>query len=155
MTWQIIRDTVQTQIVRQISKVQVGTKPTFQILRSASGPRGQPAGQDIQFAPLTGGFAPGEIIKGGRVAHATNCVVIYVETSSGVEQAQTITIQQARAGSVIGSANFTLNPGDSEIEAVIPDPGLAFAIGDQPRIAMPDPADPQLTDLTVTIGSIP
>ncbi len=124
------------------------------IIRGGKGSTGYPAGQDIMFGPLTGFFADGEQIKGGRLAHPATFNIMLVETDSSVEATQTFTIQQVRDGTVIASATFTLNPGDHYIQAAI-GPPLDFAVGDYPRLVAPSPADVALHDLTVTLGSTP
>ena len=119
------------------------------------GPIGVAAGQDIAFGPLTGAFAAAELINAPRLAHAATFTNLYAQTDSGVAAAKTLTVYQKRAGSVVGTASITLTPGGHEFFQSIGGAGLAFAAGDWPCLVMPNPADAQLVDLTLTLGSTP
>jgi hypothetical protein len=138
MTWQIIRKVVQ---------VQVGAARQYQVLRSPGGPRGLPAAQDIGWGPLTGGFGAGEIIDGPPLAHAATYVTARLRTRTGVSAPQVIRLLI----NDVQVATVALSPGCRQITAAIGP--VTGAPGDAPSLAMPDPADPQLDDLTITLGS--
>ncbi len=119
------------------------------------GPAGADAGQDTGFGPLTGGFAAAEIINAPRLAHPATITTLYAQTDSGVAANQTLTVYQKRLGAIVGTATIMLSPGGHEFSQAIGGAGLAFEVGDWPCLVMPSPADTQLVDLTLSLGSTP
>ena len=117
------------------------------------GPPGPPASQDIGWGPLTGAFAAGEALNTPPLPHAATYGAIYAHTDSGVAATQTLTIEQRRAGAVIASVTLALNPGDHDVAQAIS--SLTAIAADVMTLVMPSPADSQLTDLTISLGSNP
>ena len=145
MTWQIIRS---------VQSYQIGAETDYQIIRAPSGPRGQAAGQDIGWV-VSGALGAGEVLNFPPLPHAATFTTIYAHSTSGVAAPQTVTINQLRAGSIIASAAIGLTTGHTDWSTAIAGSGLAFAVADVAQLVLPSPADSQMNDLSVSLGSTP
>jgi hypothetical protein len=142
------------QIIRNVSQLQIGATTDYQIIRSPSGPRGLAAGQDVGWT-LSIGLGAGEKINSPPLPHAATFVEVYAHSDSGFQVAQTLSIHQIRAGSVIASTTLGVGSGTHDWTSAISAPGLVCAAGDVFQLVLPNPADGQCTDLSVSLGSTP
>jgi len=143
MTWQIIR---------QIQQAQVGVGKTVQIIHAPGGPRGAAAAQDIGWSIATN-LSAGEVINGPPAIHPATYAVMRAHSDSGFSTTQTITLNQVSAGQVVASAQVQVTASGNDWSAAIT--ALSFAAGDVPQLVLPNPADPQCTDISISVGSNP
>lgn len=123
------------------------------LLRGGRGPRGQAAGQDVGWV-FNSALGPGEVSNFPPLPHAATFAAIYAHSDSGFAGTKILTIQQVRAGTVIASATLSVGAAATDWQGAI-SPPLAFAVADVPRLVLPNPADGQCVDLSVSLGSTP
>ena len=143
MTWQIIRS---------VQQFQVGAQTNTQVLRSPSGPRGQPAGQDIGWM-ASNSLQAGEVLTSAPLGHPATYVEIYAHSESGFQSNQTLTVNQKRAGAIVATASLSVGPGANDWSTAIT--ALVGLVGDVFQLVLPNPADGQCSDISGTLGSTP
>lgn len=118
-----------------------------------AGAAGAPGAQDIGWT-VTGTFAAGETLNFGPLQHAAAYAMIMVHSDSGVAAPQMLTVNQVRLGGLIATATIALTTGAHDWEAAIVAP-FAVTPRDIVQLVMPSPADSQLVDLSLSLGSTP
>lgn len=115
------------------------------------GARGNDAGQDAGWGPLSGGFSGGEVIDGPPLEHAATYATFRLWSRTGVAIDQTLGIQQN--GTLV--ASVVMAPAALPTRQSFAIGPLAGEPGDVFSLQMPNLADVQLDDLTASLGSTP
>ena len=113
------------------------------------GPAGADGAQDIGFGPLTAPFAAGEIIDTPPLARAASYAVARFYSRTGVAADQTIAILT----NGVEVASIVVAPASLPTKQTFDIGPLTFAAGDVVSLRTPNPADGQLADFTLSLGS--
>lgn len=152
MTYYINRITNAVTVNRTKPQINVQGGVVYQINRSASGPRGQAAGQDVGWM-VSVALGAGEVLNGPPLPHVQTWVSIYAHSDSGFAAGQVLTLRLKRANVVVATASLAVGPGAHDWETAITP--INTAVADVPCLVLPNPADSQCTDLSVSLGSAP
>lgn len=141
------------RIIRSSALYQIGAASQVQVLRAPGGPRGLPASQDVGWA-VSSNLRAGETLTLPPLPHPAVFAVLYAHSDSGVAAAQSVLVQQKRSNAVVATASLALGVGANDWSAALAAP-LTCLVGDVLQLVLPTPADLQLSDLAVSLGSEP
>ena len=139
-------------VVRYLDSAgRVAADPPYRILRSPSGPigpEGLAAAQDLGWS-IANGLGAGEVVDAPMLERAATYAKVKVFSRTGVAVTQTIAILL----NGVQAAVVTITPDTLPTKQVFAIGPVAASENDVLSLRLPNPADTQLRDFTLSLGS--